>query len=239
MVCIFLCLLTNLVIMHALFNRNEVQDKDLKDITVFQNASYHSRFSSVNTEEDFSFVDSWIGSRGSQTYDYARFSPQSESSEPFRAILYPTSGSGSAKFHETSESYVNSNDCASLPASDGNETQHGRARGLSDSYVRCTPPPLHTHSVRTSLPASDENETQRNDDNRPRGLSDSYVPCTPPPLHTGIHCPPQQPPSTAERAETEKKSRECVLQSAHGDDPVVAQGKEESLNDAPVLPKIN
>ena len=202
-----------------MLNRNEVQ---LKDATVFQNASYHSRFSSVNTEEDYSFVDSWIGPNRSQTYDYARFSPQSESSEPFRVILNPTSASDSGKL---SESHVNStspNDHASLPASDGNETQQKddiRPRGLSDTYVPCTPPLSHTRNVHAFLPTSVENETQQKDDNRPRGLSDSYVPCTPPPSHTGKHCPPQQPPSIAERAETEKKGWKCVLGSADNDDP--------------------
>ena len=112
-----------------------------------------------------------------------------------------------------------SNPQATLSVPDGNKTRQddGRPRGLSDSYVACTPPLSHTSNPQATLSVPDGNKT-RQEDGRPRGLSDSYVACTPPLSHTGNHCLPQQPPSVAERAETEKKAEKSTLRSALDDD---------------------
>jgi hypothetical protein len=216
---------------------DEVQDKDM---TIFHNESYHRHSTLAIMEEDkdysfvdswigaqephtddkdYSFVDSWIGAQEPHTYDYPRFSPQSESSEPLRAILYPASGNDSANFQERYADCTPPTVHVSQRAFDGNKAQQkdDRPRGLSDSYVPCTPPLSHTPNVRASLSVPDGNKTQQ-EDGRPRGLSDSYVACTPPLSHTGNHCLPQQPPSVAERAETEKKAEKSMLRSALDDD---------------------
>ena len=58
----------------------------------------------------------------------------------------------------------------------GAATEHSRSRGLTASYVPCTPP---TNRV---VPDSNRMQTDRQ-----RGLSESYVYCTPPPLHSDRH----------------------------------------------------
>ena len=58
----------------------------------------------------------------------------------------------------------------------GAATEHSRSRGLTASYVPCTPP---TNRV---VPDSNRMQTDRQ-----RGLSESYVYCTPPPLRSDRH----------------------------------------------------
>ena len=58
----------------------------------------------------------------------------------------------------------------------GAAREYNRSRGLTASYVPCTPP--------TNRVVPDNNRMQTD---RQRGLSESYVYCTPPPLHSDRH----------------------------------------------------